>query len=217
MISVWPVFNPERNHYVSVPANLSEWKILPIPVGTIRNRLPCLRINGGNFHEGPITFAITFSFHVWIWAFKITKGSGKHFTLPSQIVGALLLEMSMTIAFVAHDSLRGLRILPIILELHPITFGGWKFSFVEWLPTVFHLQKFAEFLCKECYLLLHIIFFRGVIHSLVDGFESKWFARLVERQSKLICLERSNEFLDLDLIQIFALFCSCGLCTKALW
>ena len=59
---------------------------------------------------------------------------------------------------------------------------------------------------KECYFLLHIIFFEGIIHSLVDGFESKRFARLVGRQSKLICLERSNEFLDLDLIQIFTFF-----------
>ena len=131
-----------------------------------------------------VPFTITLSVRVWIWAFRITQYSGKHFTLPSQKVGTLLLEMSMIVAFVAHNSLRGLRVIPIfLLELLPIDFGGWKISFAERFPTVFHLQKFPEVLCKECYLLLHIIFFEGIIHSLGDGFESKWFARLVRRQS----------------------------------
>ena len=40
MIPIWPVFNPERNHYISVLADLSERKILAIPIGTVRNRLP---------------------------------------------------------------------------------------------------------------------------------------------------------------------------------
>ena len=42
MIPVWLVFNPERNHYVSILADLSEWKIPTVPAGTVRNRLPWL-------------------------------------------------------------------------------------------------------------------------------------------------------------------------------
>ena len=41
MILVWPVVNPERNHYVFVPADLLERKIPTVPTGTVRNRLPC--------------------------------------------------------------------------------------------------------------------------------------------------------------------------------
>ena len=32
-----------------------------------------------------------------------------HFTLPSQLVGTFLLEMSMTVAFITHNSLKGLK------------------------------------------------------------------------------------------------------------
>ena len=42
MIPVWLVFNPERNHYVSILADLLEWKIPTVPAGTVRNRLPWL-------------------------------------------------------------------------------------------------------------------------------------------------------------------------------
>ena len=35
-----PVLNPEQNHYVSVPADLSEWKIPAVLAGKVRNRLP---------------------------------------------------------------------------------------------------------------------------------------------------------------------------------
>ena len=44
MIPVWPVFNPEWNHYVFVSADLSEWKIPAVPAGTVRNRLPWLKL-----------------------------------------------------------------------------------------------------------------------------------------------------------------------------
>ena len=43
MIPVWPVFNPERNHYVSIPADPSERKIPTILTNTVRNCLRCLR------------------------------------------------------------------------------------------------------------------------------------------------------------------------------
>ena len=38
-----PVFNPEQNHYVSVPADLSEWKIPAVLAGTVWNCLPWTR------------------------------------------------------------------------------------------------------------------------------------------------------------------------------
>ena len=99
----------------------------------------------------------------------------------------------MAIAFETHNSLKGLRLLPIFLfELLPVTLGGRELSFAEELPTIFHLQKFSEVLCKVCYVLLHIILFGRVVHSLDDGFKSKRFAQFMIRQSQLVCLERSN-------------------------
>ena len=51
----------------------------------------------------------------------------------------------MAIAFKTHNSLKGLKLLPIFLhELLPITLGGRELSFAEGLPTVFHLQKLLE-------------------------------------------------------------------------
>ena len=49
-----------------------------------------------------------------------------------------------------------------------------------------------------------------------NGFESKRFACLVRRQCQLICLERPNEFLDFDLIEIFTFLYNCDFCSEAL-
>ena len=97
-------------------------------------------------------------FRVSIRGVCVTKGSGIHFTLPSQIVGKLLLEMSMTIAFIAHDSLRELRILPVfLLEILFHLPEIWKFSLLNKLSILFELQELLEVLNKIRHILFDLI------------------------------------------------------------
>ena len=63
---------------------------------------------------------------------------------------------------------------------------------------------------------LYIVFIGGITQSLIYSFESKGFARFVRRQFELICLERSNEFLNLYLIQIFVFLYGSDLSLEAL-
>ena len=152
------------------------------------------RFNKSNSHKcWEFPFFNIVVFRIWVGRIRITESCGICLALHSQIIRTFSLEMSMSIALEASDSLSRLRLLPIFLpKFLPITLGRWKLSIVKRLPTVVHLQKFSEVLCKECYFLLHIIFFEGVVHSLDDGFKSERFAQFIRRQSQLICLERSN-------------------------
>ena len=112
----------------------------------------------------------------------------------------------MSIAFITSYSLGWWWLFYILLlEVAFVIFGGWEFSFAKQLPIVLHLKKLSEVLCEICHLFLNIILIREIIGSLIYGFESKWFARLVRGQFEFISLKRANKLLDLDLIQIFTL------------
>ena len=63
--------------------------------------------------------------------------------------------MSMIVAFIACDSLRGLRLLPIfLLEILFLLLGIWEFSLLNKLSILFELQELSEVLHK----IRHILF-----------------------------------------------------------
>ena len=66
--------------------------------------------------------------------------------------------MSMTIAFIARDSLRRLRIIPIfLLEILFLLPRIWEFSLLSKLSVLFKLQELSEVLNKIRHILFDLI------------------------------------------------------------
>ena len=73
------------------------------------------------------------------------------------MVGTLL-EMSMTVAFIARDFLRGLRLLPIfLLEIFFLIPRILEFSLLSKLSILFELQELSKVLNKICHILFNLI------------------------------------------------------------
>ena len=66
--------------------------------------------------------------------------------------------MSMTIAFIVHDSLRELRIIPIfLLKILFLLLGILEFSLLNKLSILFELQELSEVLNKTRHILFDLI------------------------------------------------------------
>ena len=61
----------------------------------------------------------------------------------------------MFVAFKAHDSLRGLRVLPIFpLEILLLLSKIWEFSLLSKLSIFLELQELSEILHKICHIFI---------------------------------------------------------------
>ena len=115
----------------------------------------------------------------------------------------------MSITFKTSDSLIRLGILSISLfEVLLLLSGTCKFPFVTKFPTVLELQEFAGIFCKVSNIFLDNILIWWVVcfYPFIYGLKSKRLALSLSGQWQFICLKWANQFLDFDIIKIFALF-----------
>ena len=69
--------------------------------------------------------------------------------------------MSLSVALKAHDSLRGLRVLPIFpLKILFLLSEIWEFSLLSKLSIFFELQELSEILHKICHIFINNILIR---------------------------------------------------------
>ena len=177
------------------------------------------RLNMSNSHKcWEIPFFITAILRIRSGGIWVTESGGIRLALQPQVIRTFLFEMAMPITLKTSDSLNRLGLLPFSPFEVLLFSGTHEFPFITKFPIILELHEFLEILCKVGNILFDYILTRWIVsfYSFIYRLKSKWFALSLIWQWKLICLERTNQLLDFDFINVFALLNCSHLCMEAL-